>query len=268
MTHYDAGVYLVANPAMLAQIEPRLPYIFTGIGAYWAWNRDVLQEPGGTKLPERAARAIIARFHEDPETFEHIFKVMDTWIRPVMLAHAGRADFRDDWALNSNRDLAAKTIEKLASERRVNPLHLVYGVNSALADSVGPAGAQTLLNMLIIGPIETSVVEGLKSVTDGKHLGLLAPRASWTEREARDTLCSNFLGHPQAYALLKAGCNPQHIRNASDPQSAGLLLDCLITGVPAPYAVAALAAGLTDPEAISEASKNGVPLEYLLEVSA
>lgn len=251
----------IADVNRLRAVDPKLAYAFASDGPFLYFTGQGQTHDART-LPARAADAIIAQYRQNPETFEGILSHLAADIAEVS-AGENKASNAFNWGLaNRIQETAVELLHRAAESSFTHPLTLLYGIPKSLAEAVFKPAKSDLLGMLAVGDIEDDVVYATASVSGGR-LAFMSTSERWDTLEARETFCANFLTHPQAYHLLKAGCSAQDIRAVGDTISQRLLTQSVFSGAQPHYAVAAIRAGVTDIDAIRRGSDDGTPIEYL-----
>lgn len=255
----------IADVNRLRAVDIRLAYAFAADGPFLHYTGQG-ETAGARTLRARAADSIIQQYRAHRDVFDTILAPLTQAVATIAEGES-RAAIQFNWGLaNAVQVDAVVNLEAAAEARGVSTLHLLYGVPEALVEAISQPSTSDILGMLLVGNMEQDIIRAAASVARGR-LMFMSPKESWTPHEARSALCANFLIHGQGYALLKAGATPDGIRAISDSENSALLETCLFSGATPAYAVAALAAGVQDTDAIVEGSANGTPVEYLIELA-
>jgi hypothetical protein len=152
-------------------------------------------------------------------------------------------------------------LRQAAKEQGIHLYELAYGVPSAMADAFEVKAPHELMWLIKAGEFEPEVLEMLREENDYEPLAAGMFRdAMWTDAYAlRAHFCSAFLGADSAYALLQMG-----IRPATDYKDSQKVIDSIILGASPAYA--AQTKGNIDPPLVAKAYREGVPVEYLMEM--
>lgn len=191
------------------------------------------------------ARAIIRQADRFPGAFSRILDAYDRRMegalpRAVLISEARAAGWTD------------------------NPIAFLYGISASLYETCKLDGPHALLIATLLGDMERYIMDSIVEA-DGMPLRLyfIIPsiHPDTAESDAREMFCSYFVGHGEAYSLLRAGVEAGDLVSGAVPRD--LLVLAVHQGVEAAYAVAALKNGIESIEAIAYGYKNGIPLEYL-----
>lgn len=150
-------------------------------------------------------------------------------------------------------------LKRVANERGLHLYTLAYGVPAAMAEAFQVISPTEMALLIQAGEFEPEVLEMLLA----ENKGALLPAGMFRDSSNRDAyalrahFCAAFLGADSAYALLQSGVRP-----ATDYEDFQKVIDCIILGVEASYAVGTK--GRIDPPEVVKAYRDGVPLEYLM----
>lgn len=160
----------------------------------------------------------------------------------------------------------AYPVEAIRTEARragVPLVTLLYGVPETLTAAVEPATSSSIALSLALAGMEPEILAGLMTLC-GQLPDIssqyLSDEENWPQ--ARVRFAAHVTGMDYGYELMKAGV-PAHLFPDISRKVTSDLIVAIIRGVPAPYAAAALVAGI-GLEATVAHYKSGIALEYAL----
>lgn len=166
-----------------------------------------------------------------------------------------------DTAIAAGRADSTDVLIRAAKELGMPLYTLVYGVAPSMAESFNTVSQKELSLLIRAGEFEPDILAMLLEENDGEPLaaGLFRDSIGQDAYSLRAHFCAAFLGADSAYALLQMGVRP-----AYDYKDFQKVIDCIILGVSVEYASATK--GQIDPPDVVKAYRNGVAVEYLMEV--
>lgn len=157
----------------------------------------------------------------------------------------------------------AEAIRTEARRAGVPLVTFLYGVPESLAEAVEPATGSSIALSLALAGMEPEILAGLMTLC-GQLPDITSQYLSDGENwpQARVRFAAHVTGMEYGYELMKAGV-PSHLFPDISRKATSDLMTAIVRGVPAPYAAAALAAGI-GLEATVAYYKSGIALEYAL----